>query len=454
VPQAGTPIRHRVRARLPFDVDALTAPPIRRLFIGTLLGAFGTGVTFALFVLYCHDIRHVPIFEATLILTWEALLGVAVGPLYGSLIDRHGPSIVLTVTMPITALGIMAIGFASTLPLLFAVGTVLALSGAGLWSAFTVLITRIVSVEHFQDAFGINFWLLNIGIGLGAIVGTQIANLSDLRTFQLLYLLSGLLALGDAAMLFTLRRFGGKLDAAEVTAEQSSEGWGTVLRDRRMVRFTVAGLLTMICGYGSIEAGLPLFVTQVAHLKVHVIGLLVAFNTFTIIVAQLFVLGGVRGRSRSLLLGLVGLLWGGSWLLATSSLAVGAVAAVCLLCLGQILFATGETIWQPAAPAVVNALAPEHLRGRYNSLVGLMWGVAGALGAPIAGLFFQFHAGRAWTIVLAGGAILGGIGLTTMRRVLTAEEDGRQLEDAAVPPDDEPRSEAPAARPDVASVSP
>jgi MFS family permease len=426
VSQTETTIRHRVRARLPFDVDALTAPPIRRLFIGTLLGAFGSGVVFALFVLYCHDIRHIPIYQATLILTWEALLGVALGPYCGTLIDRHGPSIVLTVTMPVLALGIMSIGFASTLPMLFALGTVLAVSGAGLWSAFTVLITRIVAEEHFQDAFGVNFWLLNIGIGLGAIIGTQIANLHDLHSFQLLYVLSGLLALGDAVMLFTLRRFGGRRDEP-LAQDKSEEGWRTVLADRRMVRFTLAGLVTMICGYGSIEAGIPLFITKVAHLRIQVVGLVVFFNTFTIIVAQLFVLGGVRGKSRSLLLGLVGLLWGASWLLATSSLAVGAVAAVCCLCVGQILFATGETIWQPAAPAMVNAIAPEHLRGRYNALVGVIWGVSAAIGAQVAGVFFQLHAGRAWTIVLAAGAILGGLGLTTMRGVLTAEEDGRAL---------------------------
>ena len=311
--------------------------------------------------------------------------------------------------------------------MLFAVGTLLAVAGAGLWSAFTVLITRIVTQEHFQDAFGVNFWLLNIGIGLGAIIGTQIADLHDLRSFQVLYLLSGLLALADAAMLFTLRRFGGRLDEEVVTTEQSREGWRTVLQDRKMLRFTASSLLVMICGYGSIEAGIPLFITQVAHLSVHVIGLVIFFNTFTIIVAQLFVLGGVRGKSRSLLLGVVGLLWGGSWLLATSSLAVGAIAATAILCVGQILFATGETIWQPAAPALVNEIAPEHLRGRYNSLVGIVWGVSAALGAQIAGLFFEFHAARAWTLVLAAGAVLGGVGLTTMRRVLTAREDGREL---------------------------
>lgn len=413
-----------MRARLPFDVDALTAPPLRRLFLGTLFGAFGSGVTFALFVLYCQHIRHIPVDTAAFILTWEALLGVALAPAYGTLIDRHGPSIVLTVTMPINALGIMSIGFASTVPALVAVGTLLAVTNAGLWSAFTVLITRIVSPDHFQDAFGINFWLLNIGIGLGAIIGTQVADLSDLRSFQLLYLVSGTLAMADAVMVFTLRRYGGRSEAPS-TEEQSAEGWRTVLADRRMVRFTLAALVMMVCGYGSVEAGIPLFVVDVAHLQVHVVGLLIFFNTFTIIVAQLFVLGGVRGKSRSLLLGVVGLLWGGSWLLATSSLEVGAVVAVVALCLGQVLFATGETIFQPTAPAMVNALAPEHLRGRYNSLVGMVWGVAGAIGAAVAGLFFQYHAGRAWTLVLAAGAVLGGVGLTTMRRVLSAGEDGR-----------------------------
>jgi MFS family permease len=430
VSQTETTIHHRVRARLPFDVDALTTAPLRRFFLGTLLGAFGTGLTFALFVLYCVHLRHFSYLEASLLVAWEAVLGVALAPLYGTIVDRRGPSIVLTVTLPIVAVGLAAIGIASTFPEMFGVATLIAAGGAGMWSAFTVLITRIVVEEHRQDAFGINFWLINVGIGVGALVGTSIANLHDLRTFQVLYLLGALMALGDAALLFSLRRFGGP-PATPEHHEQSKEGWREVMRDRRMVRMVVASLLVMVCGYGSIETGMSVFVTGVDHLSIHVVGLVIFFNTSTIIVAQLFMLRAIRGRSRSLLLGLVGLLWGGSWLLATASIFIGTAAAIVALCLGQVVFATGETIWQPVSPAVVNDLAPEHLRGRYNALIGIVWACSAAIGSLIAGVFFQLHAGPTWTVVMAGGAVLGGIGLTTMRHVLTAEEDGRAIDVAS-----------------------
>ncbi len=51
-------------------------------------------------------------------------------------------------------------------------------------------------------------------------------------------------------------------------------------------------------------------------------------------------------------------------------------------------FALGETLWSPVAPALLNELAPEHLRGRYNSFQSLLWGVSGAIGPMITGLFF------------------------------------------------------------------
>lgn len=419
-----------MRERLPFDVDALTDWPIRRLFIGTLLGAFGMGVTFSLFVLFCTHIRHFPVGISTTMLAWEAVLGVTMSPLYGTLVDRHGPSIVLTFVMPITAVGIVLIAFASTVPLMFGVCTLIAAGGAGMWGAFNVLITRIVAEEHRQDAFGLNFMLINVGIGIGVLIGTSIANLHDLHSFQVLYVASGVLSMADAAVLFSLRRFGGKSDVTGLHPDIAEEGWLTVLRDRRMVQFVGFSLVLMVCGYGSIEAGLPLFVTNVAHLSIHDVGILFAANTFTIIVSQLFVLAGIRGKSRSLLIGAVGLLWGLSWLLATSSLYVGSIAAVLFLGVGQVVFAIGETIWQPISPALVNELAPEHLRGRYNALVGIVWAVSSAIGASIAGVFFTFHAAKLWTICLAAGAVIGGFGVTTMRRTLTPAQDGRVLVEA------------------------
>ena len=46
-----------------------------------------------------------------------------------------------------------------------------------------------------------------------------------------------------------------------------------------------------------------------------------------------------------------------------------------VMCLSEIVFALGETLWAPVAPALVNDLAAEHFRGRDSALAGLVWGL-------------------------------------------------------------------------------
>lgn len=425
MPSRGS-LRSRLISRLPFDPKVLLTPAVRRFFLGTLVSAVGTGFVLPFFVIYCTKIRHFPPIVAAAALAWEAVLGISIAPRYGTLVDRHGPSRVLTICLPLTALAEAGIAFASSIPVLFGISTFFALAGAGMWSAFSTLMARLVAEEHRPDAFGVNFLLLNLGIGVGVVIGGAVANLHSLRSFQVIYLAAAALAVVQAAIWYTLRSHGGPAPAEDREGRET-EGWREVLHDHRMVRYVAGSVAMMVCGYGSIEAGLPLFVVSAAHQSTHVVSLIFVFNTVTIVVGQLFALSAIRGRSRSLVLGAVGLCWGVSWLFATASLYVGVVAGAVGLCLGQIVFATGETLFQPVSGALVNALAPEHLRGRYNALSGIIWGVSAAFGQVIAGVFLQFHEALAWTIFVAAGATLGGLGLTTMRRVLTAAEDGRSM---------------------------
>jgi len=397
VPETLTP-RRRLVDRLPFDAAALSERPIRLFFVGTFIGALGVGLVLPFFMIYCVDVRHFHPWQGGTILATEAILGIMLGPFYGTLVDRFGPSRILAVTMPLSSLGLVGIALASTPLMMLGVAVFFAVVGAGLWSAFSTLMARIVAEEHRTDAFGINFLLLNLGIGIGVIVSGVYANVHELHTFQVLYVAGAVLTLVQAVVWLALWSHGGPVAVPE--HEREHGGWREVLADRRMVRFLVGGTVMMLCGYGSIEAGLPLFVHNVAHLSTHVIGLLFVFNTLTIVVGQIFALGAIRGRSRSLVLGVVGLCWGSSWLFATAS--------------------------------VVNDLAPEHLRGRYNSLMGILWGLSGAAGQLLASLFLTVNLGVAWTLIVAVGAALGGLALTTMRTVLTPEEDGRAvLEPAA-----------------------
>jgi hypothetical protein len=54
---------------------------------------------------------------------------------------------------------------------------------------------------------------------------------------------------------------------------------------------------------------------------------------------------------------------------------IDAASAVAVIAFGA-LFALGETVLSPISPALVNALATDELRGRYNALASMVWGVS------------------------------------------------------------------------------
>ena len=82
-------------------------------------------------------------------------------------------------------------------------------------------------------------------------------------------------------------------------------------------------------------------------------------------------------------------------------------------------------IFSPVGPSLVNAFAPPHLRGRYNAVGGLAWGVSRRIGPAIAGVVIGRGWGVAWALGLAVGCLLAGVILRSLRHLLTAEEDGR-----------------------------
>lgn len=96
-----------------------------------------------------------------------------------------------------------------------------------------------------------------------------------------------------------------------------------------------------------------------------------------------------------------------------------------MLCLGMIVFAIGETMLQPVGSALVNDIAPEHLRGRYNAASGLSWGVAGTLAPAITALYYGSHVGAWWPLGTGLTALLGGAMMMNLRRHISASADGR-----------------------------
>ena len=408
--------------------DALN-PRITRVLIGLGLSALGNGLVMALFVVYLNQVRGFDLRTAGLILTFEALFGLAVSPLVGSIVDRVGPQPVLAVGCLIMAVSTAAFGFVTTVPQAIGVAAVMAMGNGAMWPPQAALLTRLSKPEHRQRVFGLQFMMLNLGLGLGGLVAAAILDVHRPSTFELMYLIDAATFLVYFAAVVSLRGVSGP--EAKPDEDAGPGGYREVVGDRRMRRYVVGALILMTCGYGSMDAGLPAFMTTVAHLPVNAIGVVFFLNTLVIVLGQVFVLHRIEGRSRSRLMAVVATIWGSFWVVVALSASLPPLAAGIAIALGFAVFAVGEMILSPVGPSLVNAFSPPHLRGRYNAVAGLIWGVSGALGPAIAGIGIGGGWGVAWALTLTAGCVVAAFVLSSLRHLISPEEDGRTAPAAA-----------------------
>ena len=92
----------------------------------------------------------------------------------------------------------------------------------------------------------------------------------------------------------------------------------------------------------------------------------------------------------------------------------------------MIVFAIGETMLQPVGSAIVNHIAPEHLRGRYNAAAALSWGISSSLAPAITALYFSVHLGNWWPFGTGLAALVGGFMMIDLRRHISVSADGRR----------------------------
>jgi MFS family permease len=418
-----------VQEQQPVSIREVLNPPIIRMLVGIGMSALGGGLIMSLLAVYLHQVRGLPLQLAGLVLTFQAVLGLAFSPLVGMVVDRIGPKPVLLTALGIEAVGTVAIGFAQTAPQAFLAAGIMAIGNAGLWAPQAAILSRLTTPERRQRVFGLQFMLLNLGIGLGGLVGAAVVDVNRPMTFTVLYAANALTFLAYAVAVAGVHGVSGP-EAHEPDDDDGPGGYLQVLRDRRLRRYVLGALLLLTCGYGSMEVGIPVFMTEEAGLPINAIGIVFFFNTLVIVVAQVWVIKRIEGRSRSKVLLLVAIAWAACWVLLAASSLVSAVAAAIVITIGVSIFAVGETLWSPVAPSLVNDFAAPHLRGRYNAVGGLVWSVAGAIGPAFAGLLLGAGLGVLWALLVAAGALVAGFVLLALRGLLTPAEDGR-LEPAA-----------------------
>ncbi|ADU46970.1 MFS transporter [Intrasporangium calvum] len=397
-----------------------------KLLISTVVfQSIGTGLVLPFMVVYLNEVRGIALETVGLLLALQAGVGIAVVTPVGALIDRVGPRRVYASSLVALILADILLARATTVN---QASVALLLLGYGfgvVWPASSALIGNLIPSELRQRYFGVNFTLLNLGIGIGGIIGGRFVDVTRPDTFVAVYLLDALSYIpGLVILLGPLRHARDRVERA-ADAASVRVSYRALLRDPDLRALLSLVAVAALVSYPQLNAGLPAYARAEGQISTQGLGYAFAVNTLVIVLLQLFVLQRIEGKRRTRVAVVMAGTWAVAWsLLGATSIVPGTIVATVLLAACTGIFGLGETMLQPTTAAMVNDLAPDHLRGRYNALSSLMFSIAFVVGPVIASFLIGHDLGGGYIAFLVGGCALLVIMALAAERRLPAHVNG------------------------------
>lgn len=409
--------------------------PGRWLLATTAFQVLGRGLTLPFTIIYLHEVRHLSLDVAGAMMALIGAVALVFTPLAGTLTDRWGARAMVIIGSAAQVIGVGLLAFAGTVPEVTVAMFFIGLCNAGGWSAFNVLIASIVDGPLRQQYFGINFALINLGIGVGGVIGGVFVDVDRAETFTTIFLIDAVcMLIPIALMLGPLRAVHGRSEVPPEEADGPKVTYLSLLRRPGVANLALIGLVFAFVGYGQMEGGFPAFARGVSEVSTRVIGWAFALNTLVIVLFQFAVLRRMSGHRRTRVMMVMATIWAASWLiLGSTGLFSGTAGAATLVLVFHALFACGETLLQPTLPAITNDLAPAHLRGRYNAL-GAGAFQLGAVVAPLsAGFLLRHDLSVAFIAILVAGCGLLALFALRLEHQISPEVNGLEPAPAADP---------------------
>lgn len=363
---------------------------MRRIQAGTALSAFGLGFTVPYLYVYVAQVRDLDATTAGAVLAVFAMAALVALPFTGRVIDRRGPLPVVVGGAVLASVGAAGMGLASTVPTVVLSAGLLGAGTAVMQPALATMIVWSSDTSTRTRAFAMQFFLQNLGLGLGGLIGGHIVDESRPASFTLLFGIEAVMFLVLAGIALTVRlpRSLSLQDAMpENTEAKAKGGMRALFGHRAMVQLCVLGFVLFFACYGQFESGLAAYGTEAAGIEPATLGTALAANTAVIVVAQFVVLRFVERRRRSQVIAAVGLIWAVAWIVAGyAGLGHGSQAmATAAFISTYALFGLGEAMLSPTVAPLVADLAPESMVGQYNAAFALVKQLALAVGPAVGG---------------------------------------------------------------------
>ncbi|MGA5290958.1 MFS transporter [Streptomyces pseudogriseolus] len=396
---------------------------MRRIHVGNALSAFGLGFTVPYLYVYVAQVRGLGPVTAGMVLAVFAVAALIVLPLAGRAIVRRGPLPVLLAALLTAAVGSLGLGLSASALTVLLSAAALGAGQAVMQPALATMIVDCSGPETRSRAFATQFFLQNLGLGVGGLIGGHLVDPTKAGSFTLLFSIEAAMFLLLVVVMSTVRMpRSPRIDGAP--AQSAKGSWKQLLGNRAMVQLCVLGFVLFFACYGQFESGLSAYGVEAAGISTSTLGTALAANTLMIVVAQFAVLRFVERRKRSRVIASVGLIWAVAWAVAGYAGLGGASQEVATAAFVSTyaLFGLGEAMLSPTLAPLVADLAPAGMAGQYNSAFALVKQLALAVGPAVGGpLAASLHA--PYIVVF----LLFSLGITVLAlrlgRQLTAVQD-------------------------------
>jgi MFS family permease len=377
----------------------------RRFVTAIGIDAIGSGVFMPITMLYFLVATDLSLVQVGAAISLASLVALPTGPLIGSVVDRVGAKRVLLAGNVLQGVGLVAYLVADSFVAVTAWTVVVTIGRTAFWGSYGNIVAAISVPGEREKWFGFLGALRNVGFAVGGLlsgvaitIGTQSAYAAVVVANAASYAVAFLLLLA--------------VPATEAVGHESRPGsWATVLRDRPY-RVLWCVQLAYSLSMMVLNFAMPVYATTVLGLPGWVTGAVFTINTIMVGLGQGLVVRAMTGRTRWRILVAANLCFAASYVVLLGATATPVAIGVVVVLVGSAIYTLGELTGGPVTAALAAEAAPEHLRGRYFSLVQLAWNLASTV-APVAfAWLLDRGATPLWAVLLGLTAV--GVALSAL----------------------------------------
>ncbi|WP_018790415.1 MFS transporter [Salinispora arenicola] len=374
--------------------------------------AIGRGFVLPFTLLYLHEVAGLSLSQAGIALSATTFFGLLVGPAWGAAIDRWGARAVMVAGAMGQAASLAALATGGSLKTVLVAMAVLNACQAATYPSQATLVSTLADGAARAKLFGLTFFLNNFAVGVaGGIAGWVVGNGSP-NAYRLLY---GIDSIAFVAAALVVAVWVPPVLARRSPASNNA-GYAAVLRLPAFRRSMVVAFTLTFLGPALLQVSAPLLVEEMSEVPAGRVSWIFIANTVVIVVLQPLLLGRLarlpphRAVMTAAALGIgatvVVAFVGAVGLDGTRGFAIVAGVAV--------MIALAEVVTAPALGPLVNTVAPDHLRGRFNAGLSFAFGLAFVACPMMAGVIVD---SRYVTVLVLVGVLLVVATVQAVRRL-------------------------------------